>query len=171
MRIVGTFMSALLGAVMIGGCNTGTFLDDAGTAVGEESQAEKAAREAAVASVEPIQSVRNIELGRTRDGFIVTAFGTAPGLGYSLPRLRPRRGGSPGTDGFIDLDFVATAPQPGFELPVGTTRTRAVRADLPIKSSALRRAQGIRVHALRGGVQASFSGAADAPESASESEQ
>lgn len=104
----------------------------------------------------PVQAVRSVELGRTRDGFIITAFGTAPGLGYAQPSLRPRRSGAPGADGFVDFDFVAVQPDPDFKLPQGTTRARALRADLPVTLRNLKGAQGIRVHALAGGVQLTF---------------
>lgn len=104
----------------------------------------------------PVQAVRTVEIGRTRDGLMVTAFGTAPGLGYALPTLRPRRGGQPGDDGYIELDFVATEPPPGRELPPGTTQSRAVRADLPLRIANLRGARGIRVLTATNGHQVNF---------------
>lgn len=143
----------------LGGCSTGTVLDDLPTIWGGESRADEAQREAvevALATPVPMESVRNVEIGRTRDGFLITAHGTAPGLGYALPRLRPRRGGAPGADGYIEYDFVASEPPAGFDLPPGTARTRAIRADLPVKAADLRGAAGIRVLALRGGAQIDF---------------
>lgn len=136
-----------------------SFVDDVGTLWGEDSSAEKA-RKAEIARLRaikvPIQAVREIEIGRTRDGFIITAFGTAPGLGFSLPQLRPRRSGAPGADGFVEYDFVATEPADGLNLPPGTSSARALRADRPVALSELRGATGIRVFAINGGVQLTF---------------
>lgn len=133
---------------------------------GNETSAERAARLAAAEArrVEvPIQAVRAVEIGRTRDGFLVTAHGMAPGLGYSLPTLRPRRGGAPGVDGYIEYDFIATEPPAGFDLPPGTAQTRALRADLPVSANALRGAAGIRVMGLQGGAQLDFAPAPPPP--------
>jgi hypothetical protein len=145
--------------LILGGCSTGTFLDDVPTLWGGESRAEAERREV-VEEVRttpvPVEAVRNIEIGRTRNGFLVTAYGTAPGLGYSLPRLRPRRNGAPGPDGYLEYDFVASEPPPGFDLPPGTSRTRTLRADLPVAAGDLLGAAGIRVLALRGGAQLDF---------------
>lgn len=149
----------LIALLMLGGCSTGTVLDDIPTVWGGESRADEARREAveeARTTPVPIEAVRSIEIGRTRDGFLITAFGTAPGLGYSLPRLRARRGGGPGPDGYIEYDFVASEPPPGFGLPPGTARTRTIRADLPVKAPELLGSAGIRVLALRGGAQLDF---------------
>ncbi|MEM7056921.1 MAG: hypothetical protein AAF557_04985 [Pseudomonadota bacterium] len=101
----------------------------------------------------PVQSVGKVEIGRTRDGYLITVFGTAPGIGYAAPELRVRRGGQPAADGFLEFDFIAVRPADAATLPPGTTRARAIRADLPISARELSRAAGIRVLALRGGVQ------------------
>ena len=134
----------------LGGCGFSLFGDDEPAA--QETQQTIAPRQVKV----PIQAVRSVEMGRTRDGFIITAYGTASGLGYSLPSLRPRRGGAPGNDGYIEYDFVAVEPAQGFQLPPGNTQTRAVRADLPVPLAALQGALGLRVLALSGGVQMDF---------------
>ncbi|MEM8793006.1 MAG: hypothetical protein AAGE80_15410 [Pseudomonadota bacterium] len=104
----------------------------------------------------PIQAVREIEIGRTRDGFVITAFGTAQALGFGNPRLRARRDGLVGADGFLDFDFVATPPRPGLERGQGTIAARELRADALLQTDALRGVSGIRVHALAGGVQLVF---------------
>lgn len=104
----------------------------------------------------PVQTVTSVELGRTRDGFIITALGTAPGLGYARPQLQPRREGAPGTDGYLDFDFVAVPPAPGFALPQGDPAARGLRADYAVRLRALRGAGGIRIHARDGGVQMQF---------------
>ena len=139
--------------------SSGTLFGDIGTLWGEESSKTKAERAARLQQAQikvPITAVRSVELGRTRDGFLITAFGTAPGLGYALPALRVRRSGEPGNDGYIEFDFVASEPAAGFVLPQGTTQTRALRADLAVNLRNLRGAAGIRVLALNGGVQMDF---------------
>lgn len=159
----------LVVALLLGGCSTGTAFDDIQTIWGGESRADEARRTAATearTNQVPIEAVRGVEVGRTRDGFLITAYGTAPGLGYSSPRLRPRRGGAPGADGYVEYDFVASEPPPGFNLPAGTARTRTMRADLPIRASELRGAAGIRVLAARGGAQLNFGATPPPPDSA-----
>lgn len=111
----------------------------------------------------PVQAVRDLEIGRSRDGFIVTAFGTAPALGYARPRLRPRRDGNPGQDGFIDYDFVADPPKPGLERAQGSLQARQLRADVLLPQRRLRGAAGIRVHSLSGGVELGFGAGASEP--------
>lgn len=142
----------LAAALALGAC-------DIQTLWGGESAAETVEREAIVAarSVQvPVQTVDSVEIGRTRDGFLLTAHGAAPGLGYSLPALRQRRDGAPGIDGYIEYDFVATEPPAGFDLPAGTAQTRRLRADLPISVATLRGVAGIRVMGLQSGAQLDF---------------
>ncbi len=107
----------------------------------------------AVQNKVPVQSVAKVEIGRTRDGFLISAFGTAPGLGYGAPELRVRRSGTPAADGFVEFDFIASKPSNADALPPGTTRARAIRADLAVRTRQLRGIAGIRVLALSGGVQ------------------
>jgi hypothetical protein len=152
-------LTLAIAILTLGGCSTGSVLDDFPTIWGGESRADEARREAvqeARTTPVPVESVRNLEIGQTRQGFLITAYGTAPGLGYALPRLRPRRDGAPGADGYVEYDFVASEPPPGFDLPPGTARTRAIRADLPVKATDLRGVAGIRVMTLRGGAQIDF---------------
>ncbi len=104
----------------------------------------------------PVEAVRNIEIGRTRDGIVITAIGTAPGLGYSVPELRARREGKPGPDGYLDFDFVARQPDPALALGTGTVPARTVRADLHLKLNELQGARGLRIHGVSGGLQADF---------------
>lgn len=160
MRFAGFRCAVAAGTLAaMAGCSTGTVLDDVDTLWGEPSSAEieeaqtrAAAREAKV----PVQLVRSVELGRTRDGFLITAYGTAPGLGYALPGLRPRRDGAPAADGYIEYDFVAVAPAEGLNLPGGTTQSRAIRADLPVKLAEFQGARGLRILAQSGGVEMTF---------------
>lgn len=154
----GSFSTAAV-ALGLGACSIGSPTDDIQTLWGGESKAEKAAKAAAAAKRErkvPMQAVRSVEIGRTRDGILITANGTAPGLGYSLPVLQARRDGRPGKDGYIEYDLVASSPDEGLNLPRGTTRSRRIRADLPVSGTQLAGAKGIRVMALNGAVQIDF---------------
>jgi hypothetical protein len=104
----------------------------------------------------PAATVRSLEIGTTRNGYVITAHGFAPGIGFSVPALRPRREGRPGLDGYIDLDFVARAPDPALNLGEGSVPARAIRADLHLTTTQLRGAAGIRVHGTSGGLQINF---------------
>jgi len=145
--------------VMLSACDSGMATDDIGTLFGQQSRAEKerqAELERRRENKVPIQSVGTVEIGRTADGILITAFGTAPGLGYALPALRVRRDGKPAADGYVEFDFVASEPFEGFDLPPGTSRTRALRADLPVKLRDLRGTRGLRIMAIEGAVQIEF---------------
>ena len=146
-------MLSLLAALSLGACG------ETDTLWGGESDAREAGRLAAEAaqSVQvPVETVSAVEIGRTRDGFLITAHGIAPGPGYALPTLRPRRGGAPGFDGYVEYDFVATEPPAGLDLPQGTARNRLLRADLPVGAGQLRGAAGVRVLGQTGGAQLDF---------------
>lgn len=162
-ELSGIAMALSLAVAGCGGSNEGYYETgttyDIGTLWGEESSADRARRletEQRIRTKVPVTAVRSVEMGRTRDGFLITAYGTAPGLGYSLPVLRARRGGRPDTDGYVEFDFVATEPAPGAELPPGSSQARALRADLAVQTTDLRGASGIRVLARGGGVQVDF---------------
>lgn len=121
-----------------------------------EEESVAAAPVAAEPMIRPIESVRGVEIGRTRDGVVLTAYGIAPGLGYASPQLRERRGGRIGTDGYLDFDFVATAPDREFQLPEGKPQARILRADRLLAIEVLQQARGIRIHDARGGQQIEF---------------
>ena len=104
----------------------------------------------------PVEAVRQIEIGRTRNGYVITARGVAPGLGHGAPELRARREGKVGPDGFIDYDFVAQAPDPNFNLGEGTVSARLIRADLHVTARDLQGAVGVRIHGVSGGMQILF---------------
>lgn len=149
----------LTATLALGACGGVGSIGDVGTLWGEESSADRAEREALEArkaNKVPMQAVRAVEVGRTSNGILLTAFGTAPGLGYSLPTLRVRRGGQPSNDGYLEFDLVATEPAPGLNLPLGDVRSRAIRADLPIDIRALQGVRGLRVLALQGQMQVNF---------------
>lgn len=147
----------LVAALALGACESNAHL-------GGDSAAEEAA--AAVGVQVPVEAVQSVEIGRTRDGFLVTAYGSAAGLGYARPTLRPRRGGAPGVDGYLEYDFVATEPAAGLDLPPGSAQARRLRADLPVQAASLRGARGIRVLGLTGGAQLDFAPAPPPPTTA-----
>lgn len=140
--------AAITASLGLGGCSL----------FGSEDKAEvAAAKQAAIESLyEPIAAVRHIEIGRTRNGYVITVYGFAPGLGYGAPELRVRRQWSLGPDGIIDFDFVAKAPDPRLNLGKGPVEARAIRADLHVTARELQGASGIRVHAVSGGIQMKF---------------
>lgn len=118
----------------------------------EEAEAQAAATDTFV----PVETVRNIEIGRTRNGIAVTAYGIAPALGFAGAELRPRREGKPGPDGVLDFDFVARPPDARFNLGEGAIPARAIRADTLLSPRQLEGVRGIRIHAAQGGLQMAF---------------
>ena len=162
-ELSGIAIALTLAVAGCGGSNEGYYETgttyDIGTLWGEESSADRErrlAQEQRIRTKVPVTAVRSVEMGRTRDGFLITAFGTAPGLGYSLPVLRARRGGRPDAEGYVEFDFVATEPAPGAALPPGSSQARAMRADLAVAVADLKGISGIRVLARSGGVQVDF---------------
>lgn len=149
MRRTAAFYSvvATTALLTLGGCELFRSNDDEADAI-EQVEAE--------ARYVPVETVRDVEVGRTRNGYVITARGFAPGLGFSAPELRPRRDGKAGPDGFIDYDFVAQGPDPSFNLGKGVLAARAIRADLHVTVDQLQGSAGIRVHGISGGVQMSF---------------
>lgn len=145
-------LAAIAALLVLGGCSL------FGSDDGEEEQV--TAVEPAEPVYEPVVEVRNIEIGRTRNGIVITALGLAPGSGYAVPELRPRRDGQPGPEGYLDYDFVARAPDPalgaGLATAGGSERTRRVRADHLLALRHLRGVRGIRIHAAEGGIQMNF---------------
>ena len=146
-RVASRALVALLAAVVaLGACSSK-----------EKKREEQAAEEAIEAArFEPVDKVLNIEIGRTRNGYVVSVVGLAPGLGYGAPELRPRREGNVGPDGFLDYDFIVQAPDPKLNLGQGEVSARRVQMGLQVKAEDLRGATGIRVHAVTGGLQMAF---------------
>lgn len=154
---------ALLAATLTG-CGDSSGPADIGTVIGGVSSAERARREeeaARRANKVPVEQVLGIELGRTSNGLLLTAYGLAPALGYSLPALRVRRQGQPAPDGFLEFDLVASEPAPGVQFPQGDQRARQIRADLPLSLKSLRNIRGIRVWAIRNQSSVAFGGPDD----------
>ena len=142
--------AAVAAVLALGGCSLFSSDDDDEAAVAAQAEA------AAAALYVPVEAVRNVEIGRTRNGYVITAHGVAPGLGHGAPELRVRRQGKLGPDGYIDFDFVAQAPDPSFNLGEGTVKARMVRADLHVTARDLQGAVGIRIHGISGGLQMLF---------------
>lgn len=141
-------LAALAAAVFLGGC--GLFGSD------EDEPDAAASAEQAQPSYDPVTEVRKIEIGRTRNGIVITTIGLAPGAGYVLPELRPRRDEQPGPEGYLDYDFVARAPDAASTPGSGSERARTVRADQHVELDSLRGVRGIRIHAAEGGMQMNF---------------
>jgi hypothetical protein len=139
--------AALAAASVLGGCSRFD-PDDEEPAAGEPAAVE--------ARYEPVVEARDIEIGRTRNGLVITVIGLAPGAGYAAPELRPRRDGRPAPDGYLDFDFVARAPNPALNLGTGSERVRTVRADRHLSLEELRGAIGLRIHAAEGGMLMTF---------------
>lgn len=141
-------------ALTLGGC--GFITNPWGSSKGEAEEAERLAEARAVKV--PIQTVEKAEIGRTRNGVLITAYGRTAGFGYTFPVLEARRDGAPGADGYVDYDFMATEPQPDQNIPEGAMAGQAIRADLPLDADALQGVAGVRIHALSGGAQIEFGG-------------
>jgi len=145
MRMRAALALALAAVVGLGGCSGS-----------KSDKKEEAAAAVPADPYVPVEAVRNIEIGRTRDGIAVTAYGVAPGLGFGSPALRPRRGGKPGPDGHLDFDFVARAPDARFGLGTGEPAARGVRGDVFLTPRDLVGVIGIRIHGASGGLQMQF---------------
>ncbi|MDT8343061.1 MAG: hypothetical protein RQ752_01400 [Thermohalobaculum sp.] len=104
----------------------------------------------------PVQALRNIEIGRTRDGYAIVAYGTAPTTGFGAASLAPRRDGQPGTDGYLDFDFVAVPPDPALNMPQGSIASRAIRADTFLTIKQVGTVRGLRVHSATNSGQVDF---------------
>jgi hypothetical protein len=140
--------AAIAAVLVLGGCSLFGSGDDEAAAAAEQAEA--------ASLYVPVEVVRHIEIGRTRNGYVITARGVAPGLGHGAPELRARREGKVGPDGFIDYDFVAQAPDPNFNLGQGAVQARMIRADLHVTARDLQGAVGIRIHGVSGGLQVLF---------------
>lgn len=140
--------AAIAAVLVLGGCSLFGSGDDEAAAAAEQAEA--------ASLYVPVEVVRHIEIGRTRNGYVITARGVAPGLGHGAPELRVRREGKVGPDGFIDYDFVAQAPDPNLNLGQGAVQARMIRADLHVTARDLQGAVGVRIHGVSGGLQMLF---------------
>lgn len=103
-----------------------------------------------------VDTVDRIEVGRTRSGLLLAAFGSAVETGWFQPALRPLNSGVPAPDGFLEFEFVAAPPElnvvDGQEQrpPRGTPEQRRVKGVRPVAATELVDVAGIRVFAARG---------------------
>ncbi len=140
-------LAALAALLALGGCSL--FGSD-------DEEPEAAAEQAPEPSYDSVDEVAHIEIGRTRDGLVITAYGVTPTLGYAAPELRLRRDGAPGPEGYLDFDFVARVPAEPVATADTSPRARMIRADYLIPLRQLRGARGFRIHAAEGGMMMNF---------------
>ena len=141
---------ALAAAFALAGC------EDVGALLDFESSEETAVAAPVGPPKDSVVRIDELELGRLFSGFMLTAVGVAPGLGYFAPELRPRFGGELGPDGFYEFDFVAAAPPEPVKSDVSGIAARRIRADFEITPDMLRAARGVRVWSARGNVEGRF---------------
>lgn len=152
MRFMTSWLTAAALTVAMAGCS---YLPDMGFS-DEEEQAAVSDPDLNLPPKVAVRRIENLELGRLYDGYMLTAFAVAPGLGYYQPELRPRYGGALGPDGFFEFDFVVRPPEEdavGAEAPV---TARVVRADREITPDMLRQSRGVRVWSARDSVEGRF---------------
>ncbi|MEO1470700.1 MAG: hypothetical protein AAFV86_16770 [Pseudomonadota bacterium] len=137
------FHAALMAAMLVLPLGACSLFEDEATAEEEAPEAPVEARRAV-----PMERINGVEIGRVSNGISVTVFGIAPGAGYGAPQLTPRRGGRPAPDGFVEYDFRAIPPDPGFQMPEGTLAVRELRADRLIPETILRGTAGLRIYSL-----------------------
>lgn len=152
-----TFMltaAAFAGMMTIAGCNVIPFYDEDKA---EENRIRDEIEEAEGTPRAPIEHVESIELGRLYDGYMLTAFGIAPGIGYFEPALIPRYNGRPAADGFYEFDFMARPPkEEGVEGADAPLVARKIRADFKLTPEMLRQASGVRIWSKRDLVEGRF---------------
>lgn len=141
-------LAAFAAVLALGGCSL--------FGSGEDEQEGAAAEQAPQPSYDSVDEVAHIEIGRTRDGLVITAYGVVPSLGFAAPELRPRRDGQVGPDGYLDFDFVARVPAEPATAAAGPMRTRMLRADHLLPIRRIQGARGIRIHAAEGGMMMNF---------------
>lgn len=142
-------MGAIVAATALGACS---LLPD-GPLFDEEKAAAAAA--AKLPPKVPVQRIRNLELGRLFNGYMLTAFAEAPGIGYYQPELKIRYNGEQASDGFFEFDFLVRPP--GTDVAeTGSEAARAVRADFELTPEMLRRAAGVRIWSESDSVEGRF---------------
>ncbi|MEX2520174.1 MAG: hypothetical protein WD969_12685 [Paracoccaceae bacterium] len=103
-----------------------------------------------------VVAIETLELGRLYEGYMLTAFATAPGAGYYQPELRIRYGGRQAVDGFYEYDFLVLPPENPSEFANAPVAARQVRADIELPVDMLRGAAGVRVWSDRDSVEGRF---------------
>ncbi|TYO89456.1 hypothetical protein [Oceanicella actignis] len=109
-------------------------------------------------TLKPVEAIELIELGVTRDGALIHAVGLAPTTRWFAATLRPRGGGAPAPDGFLEFDFLAAPPELNGGAPGarGLPAQRRLQAALPLSEQTVRGAAGVRVFAAQGAAAARF---------------
>ena len=100
--------------------------------------------------------IDNLELGRLYRGYMLTAIGLAPGLGYWDPKLVIRYNGELAPDGFYEFDLVARPPYEAVGDENTPISARRIRGDYEITPEMLRSARGVRVWSERDSVEGRF---------------
>jgi hypothetical protein len=105
----------------------------------------------------PITGPIALDLGRTFDGYMLTATAIADAVGWSSGELRAR---GVAADGFLDIDFVALPPSAeALIAEAATPRSEAARrviAFRPLSLADLRPLAGIRVNGRDGPTTITF---------------
>lgn len=137
---------AISAALAVTGCSA---FDDS------ENDASAASQPQAAPKV-PVDMIENLELGRLHNGYMLTAFGFAPGGGYYEPELRIRYDGRPTVDGFYEFDFLIRAPDDLSLFANSPMPARRVRGDYALPVDMLRGAVGVRIWSARDSVEGRF---------------
>lgn len=140
-------VAALFAALALSACDMGPIFDP------EKAEAE---RLAALPAKVPVDRIETLELGRLYDGYVLTAFGLAPGAGYYQPELRIRYDGRPAADGFYEYDFIVRPPADAAALAGAPEAARRMRADVTMPVAMLRGARGVRVWSSRDSIEGRF---------------
>lgn len=147
MKRYGMALVAILTAATLSGCGGSIFGNDV---------EETAAPEAQLPPKESVLRIDALELGRLFDGYMLTAYATAPGVGYYQPELRPRYGGGLSADGFYEFDFMVRPPENPAIDPGAPASARVVRGDFELPVDKLRGAAGVRVWSATDSVEGRF---------------
>jgi hypothetical protein len=98
-----------------------------------------------------VPRVVGLELGRTRDGFALAAFGSTDERGWSSAQLRPR---DPlvAPDGFMEFDLTGVPPQGAAPI----AGPAPIRADRALAEALVGQTRGARVFAVEGSMEGLF---------------
>ncbi len=103
-----------------------------------------------------VTRIETLELGRLAEGYVLTAFGDAPGGGYYQPELKLRYGGATAADGFYEFDFLVRPPEDPAKYAGAPESARRMRADTALTVQQLRGARGVRVWSASDSVEGRF---------------
>lgn len=133
------------GALLLAGCELSEpFFDD------------EPDPEAALPPKISVARIETLELGRLADGYVLTAYGVAPGGGHYQPELRLRYDGATAADGFYEYDFLVRPPTDPAAYAAAPEIARRMRADATLTVAQLRGARGVRVWSASDSVEGRF---------------